>query len=99
LLVALVVAQGRLLARNRRFEEAASVLRDDLCGQLRPRLGQPPGSPPATVAQAAAARAHRPVAQVAEVLDGPVPADEEELLALAVQLQQLRNEVLGATRD
>jgi hypothetical protein len=39
----LVMATGRLLARNRRYDEAAALIRDDLCGHLRSRLGQAPG--------------------------------------------------------
>jgi hypothetical protein len=91
----LVVATGRLLARNDRRQETASLLRDELCGQLRARFGQAPGTAPATVAQVAAMHVQLPPREVLDALAGPAPLDERQLLALARTLQQLREEVLG----
>ncbi|MGA3219304.1 MAG: DUF4350 domain-containing protein [Acidimicrobiales bacterium] len=91
----LVVATGRLLARNRSRGESAKVLREDLCSQLRPRFGQAPGTEPATVAQVAAMHVQLPPQEVSDALCGPPPAGEEQLLALARTLQHIREEVLS----
>jgi hypothetical protein len=91
----LVLATGRLLARNGRSQETAVLLRDELCGQLRSRFGQGPGAEPATVAQVAALHARMPAQEVVDALCGPAPEGEQQLLALARTLQQIREEVLG----
>jgi hypothetical protein len=91
----LVVATGRLLAKNRRYEEAAALMRDELCGLLRERFGQSPGSDPATVARVAADYAGFPADEAVAVLCGPPPRNESELLGLAQSLQRLREEVLS----
>lgn len=91
----LVVATGRLLARNRSSQETAAVLREDLCAQLRARFGQAPGTEPATVAQVVAMHAQLPPREVSEALCGPPPRGEEQLLVLARTLQHIREEVLS----
>ena len=91
----LVVATGRLLARNGRSQETAALLRDDLCGQLRSRFGQAAGTEPATVAQVAAMHVRLPRQEVVDALCGPPPVGEEQLLVLARTLQQIREEVLS----
>ncbi len=91
----LVVATGRLLARNARSQDTAALLRDELCGQLRARFGQAPGTAPATVAQVVAMHVRLPGQEVAEALSGPPPSGEEQLLLLARTLQQIREEVLS----
>jgi hypothetical protein len=91
----LVVATGRLLARNGRSQETAVLLRDELCGQLRSRFGQAPGTEPATVAQVAAMHVLLSRHEVVEALSGPPPEGEEQLLALARTLQQVREEVFS----
>jgi hypothetical protein len=91
----LVVATGRLLARNGRRQETASLLRDELCGQLRARFGLASGTAPATVAQVAALHVQLPAREVVEALAGPAPLDEKQLLALVRTLQQVREEVLS----
>ena len=92
----LVLATGRLLARNRRFEDAAELLRDELRRELGARLGQPAGSPAATVARVAASRAGTPQDEAFAALCGPPPSNEAELLVLARSLQRVRQEVLHA---
>jgi hypothetical protein len=92
----LVIATGHLLARNRRFKDAAELLRGELRRELGARLGQPPGSSPATVARVAASRAGTPQDETVAALCGPPPSNEPELLALARSLQRLRQEVLYA---
>jgi hypothetical protein len=91
----LVVATGRLLARNARSQDTALFLRDELCGQLRSRFGQVPGTEPATVAQVVAMHVRLPREEVVEALCGPPPVGEEQLLVLARTLQQIREEVLS----
>jgi hypothetical protein len=91
----LVVATGRLLEKNGRFEESAALVRAEVCGQLGSRLGQAPGTPPATVAQVAAHFGGLPVDEVVAALCGPPPRNEAELLELARSLQLIREEVLS----
>jgi hypothetical protein len=94
----IVLATGRLMARNRRWDEAATVMRDDLCGQLRARFGQGPGADAATVARVAAMHSGLPRDEVVAALSGPPPRDEAELVRLARSLQRIRRDVLsGAT--
>jgi hypothetical protein len=91
----LVVATGRLLEKNRRFEEAAALMRADACGQIASRLGQAPGTGPATVAQVAAQFSGLPADEVVAALCGPPPRNESDLLELARLLQRIREEVLS----
>jgi hypothetical protein len=91
----LVVATGRLLAKNRRYEETGALMRDALSAQLRSRLGQAPGTAPATVAQVVAMRAGLPPDEVMAALCGPAPSSEDELLELARSLQRIQEEVLS----
>jgi hypothetical protein len=93
----LVVATGRLLARNRRCQEAASLLRAELSAGLRSRFGQAQGTPAATVASVVALHTDVDRDAVVAALDGPLPRDEEELLALTRSLQRIREEVLAGT--
>jgi hypothetical protein len=90
----LVVATGRLLERNRRYEEAAGLMRDELCGQLCSRLGQAPGTAPATVARVVAARAGFSQDETVAALCGTPPHNEAELVELARSLQRMRRQVL-----
>jgi hypothetical protein len=91
----LVVATGRLLEKNGRFEEAAALMRTDACGQIASRLGQAPGTPPTTVAQVAAHYGGLPIDEVVAALCGPPPHSETDLLELARSLQLIRQEVLS----
>lgn len=91
----LVVATGHLLEKNGRFEESAALVRAELCGQLGSRLGQAPGTEPATVAQVAAHYGGLPADEVVAALCGPPPRNETELLELAQSLQRIREEVLS----
>ena len=91
----LVVATGHLLEKNGRFEESAALVRAEVCGQLGSRLGQAPGTEPATVAQVAAHYGGLPADEVMAALCGPPPRNEAELLELAQSLQLIREEVLS----
>jgi hypothetical protein len=72
----LVVATGRLLEKNGRFEEAAALMRADACSQIASRLGQAPGTGPATVAQVAAHYSGLPADEVVAALSGPPPRND-----------------------
>ncbi|HXR22154.1 MAG TPA: DUF4350 domain-containing protein, partial [Acidimicrobiales bacterium] len=91
----LVVATGRLLEKNGRFEEAAALLRADAFGQIASRLGQASGTGTATVAQVAAHYSGLPGDEVVAALCGPPPRNETDLLELARSLQLIREEVLS----
>jgi Domain of unknown function (DUF4350) len=91
----LVVATGHLLEKNGRFEESAALVRAEVLGQLGSRLGQAPGTEPATVAQVAAYYGGLPADEVVAALCGPPPSNEAELLELARSLQLIREEVLS----
>jgi hypothetical protein len=91
----LVVATGRLLEKNSRFEEAAALMRTDACSQIASRLGQAPGTPPTTVARVAAHYGGLPIDEVVAALCGPPPHSETDLLELARSLQLIRQEVLS----
>ena len=96
----LVTAVGQLMHRGRRRAWAASVLRDDLRRVARTRLGVPPGTPPAVLADVLAERSSStdPVRRQAleEALDGPPPAGEAALVSLARALDDARREVTGS---
>jgi hypothetical protein len=91
----LVLATGRLLARNRRWGEAAALMRDDLCGQLRSRFGLGPAADAATVAQVVLLHTALVQDEVMAALAGPPPRDEAELVDFVRSLQRIRKEVLG----
>jgi hypothetical protein len=93
----LVLATGRLLARNRRWDEAATFIRDDLCNQLRSRFGQAPDADPASAALVAAMHTGLQMDEVMATLCGPLPRDEEELLSLAASVHRIRKEVERGT--
>ncbi|MGH8906353.1 MAG: DUF4350 domain-containing protein [Egibacteraceae bacterium] len=93
----LVIAVGNLLAQAGGRTRGAALLRDDLRRQLADRLGLPASAPLESLAAAASARAagRLDAAAVRSALDGPVPRTEEELVALARQLERVRRLVLG----
>lgn len=91
----LVLATGRLLARNRRCDEAATLMRADLTARLRARLGQGERTEAATLASVVAVHSGLSSDEVMAALTGPVPENEEELLAVARSLQRIREEVLS----
>jgi hypothetical protein len=92
----LVVAVGELLHRAKGREQAASVLRDDLRRWLAERLGLPPATPADVVAEAVAARSPEvSAAEVAGVLAGGRPENEDGLVALAHAVESVRRRVAG----
>jgi hypothetical protein len=89
----LVVAVGRLFQRSRARERAAALVRDDVRRSLAQRLGLGPDASVDDVAGAAAPRSGRSVEEVRDLLGGPAPTDERELLALAQDAEELSREV------
>jgi len=93
----LVLATGRLLARNRRCEEVAALMRADLTVRLKARFGQADKTAAATLASVVAAHSGLARDEVAAALTGPPPRDEQELLVVTRSLQRIREEVLSGT--
>jgi hypothetical protein len=90
----LVVAVGNLMHRGHDPDRAARVLRADLRRSLRDRLGLPGDASDELVAQVLSTRfAIDPVRAQRAVIDGRVTS-EEELVALARDIESLRKEVI-----
>ncbi len=92
----LVVAVGNLLRQARGRRRSAALLRDDLRRQLAERLGIPVLGEPESVVAAVMARGAEgfDAAAVRSALAGPAPESDEELVALALQLERVRRLVL-----
>jgi hypothetical protein len=84
----LVLAVGNLFQRTAARERAAGLLRSDLRTLLTRRLGIPGDDPalPETLAD----RADMDVAEVADVLHGPPPQTDQELVLLAQRAESIR---------
>jgi hypothetical protein len=92
----LVVAVGELLQRAKGRPQAASVLRDDLRRWLAERMGLPPATPADVIAEAVAARSPDLTAEeVLDVLAGRLPANEDDLVALAHSVESIRRRLRG----
>jgi hypothetical protein len=90
----LVVAVGNLMHRGQDPDRAARLLRADLRRSLRDRLGLPADAPQELVAQVISTRFGLDAARAQRaVVDVPVRS-EEELVALARDIESLRKEVL-----
>jgi hypothetical protein len=77
---------GRLYHARRSRGQAAQALRDAAASRLRPVLGLPPDAPGRLTAAMLATRIGEPTD---ETLDGPDPADDAALVALADRLDAL----------
>lgn len=85
-----VEGHGRLYFRLNARDRAAAALRDGVVHRLSRRYGH--GNDPQALAAALAARTGRDSRQVLHVLFGPAPADDDQLLDLAENLDQLERE-------
>jgi hypothetical protein len=95
----LVSAHGNLLQQTHEPDRAARVLRRDLRRQLGDRLGIGPDAPPQVVAEVTASRTGLPRDQVDRAVNDVPVRSEEELLALAHDIDAIRTEVLhGAVK-
>jgi hypothetical protein len=92
----LVEATANLLQEGGRRGHAAALLRADLRRVVADRLGVDPGLPPEVVAEVAAARTGVAADRFLAALDGPPPATDNDLLALAQAVEAIRLEVISA---
>lgn len=85
--------RGRLYRRSRSHGHAAAALRAGAARRLATTLGLPASAGPTTLVPAVAAAANRSEAEVGQLLYGPPPATETDLLHLSSQLDVLESEV------
>jgi len=87
--------RARLYRRAGARDRAAAALRAETRRVLAGRLGLAPTASAAELADALAARPHTPAGRVRELLDGPAPPDDRALVALAADLDALRDAASG----
>lgn len=85
--------RARLYQRAGATDHAAAALREATVRRLLPRLGLPTGAPPGAVVEATATRTGAPHAAVHQLLYGPPPTSDTDLVALADDLTTLETEV------
>lgn len=90
----LVEATGNLLQESGQRGYAASVLRRDLKRLITERFGADPRLPPREAAEIASARTGLPVERFEAVLGGPTPSGDRDLVVLAREIEDARQEVL-----
>jgi hypothetical protein len=90
----LVAAVGNLLQQAREPSNAGAVLRSDIRRQLSGRLGVPLDAPPIVLAELISSRTGRSREEVLALIDDPPVASESDLVALAQQIDVVREEVL-----
>ncbi len=88
--------RARLTAKAADAAHAAEALRDGSLGRLAKQLGLGERSTASVVADAAADRLRVPRAALRELLQGPLPATDPELIAFARQLDDLEKAVDAA---
>lgn len=89
----LVVATGALAGRSGHAAHSAERLRAEARLALTERLGVDPATPLDQLDRLAGARAGVPSGTVGALFDGPLPTDDDGLVALATRLDRLRQEV------
>ncbi len=92
----LVVAVGALLQQGRRRAAAGAMLRAAVRTVLGERVGVPGEHDPERLAAAVSRYTDRDAAAVQAILSGPEPVDDAALVALARDVESLRNEVTNA---
>jgi len=90
--------RARLTAKAADARHAAVALRDGTAARLAARLGLAVGTDPGTVADAAADRVRASRASVRDLLTGPLPATDPELVAFARRLAALETAVDDVAR-
>ncbi len=93
----LTVAAGNLLQRGRHRTHTAGMLRRGTASDLSSALGLARSATPEAVARTLAARG-ADEDQVLHALCGPAPRTDADLVALAQELDHLRDTVLGISR-
>jgi hypothetical protein len=91
----LVRAVGRLRQRSRSTDRAAASIRVDARRLLAQRYGLAPGSSPAVIAELTASRTGLTAEQVLLAIDDRSIPDETALVALARQIDTVRQEALS----
>jgi hypothetical protein len=84
---------ARLYQARRARGRAAAALRDAVLGRLLPALGLPAGADQEATTSALAARSTRPPARIRDLLFGPPPGSDRDLVRLADDLDALEGEV------
>ena len=84
---------ARLYQARRARDRAAAALRDAVLDRLRPVLGLPAGADQQAIISALAARSTPPPARIKELLFGPPPGNDADLVRLADDLDALEGEV------
>lgn len=88
-----VEGRARLYRRTGAAHHAADALRQAVRTQLIPRLGLPRDALPGAVADAVATRTGRPAVAVHDLLYGPPPGHDADLVRLADALDALEHEI------
>lgn len=85
--------RGRLYRRARAHAHAASALRAGFLARVAGRVGLPSHATPDHVVQTLARASGRPEAAIVDVLYGPPPTTDEDLMSLTQALDTLESEV------
>ncbi|MGW0159936.1 DUF4350 domain-containing protein [Mycobacterium sp. NPDC003323] len=88
-----VEGRARLYRSRRARDRAAAALRTATLARLRPRLGLGPRAAPAAITQAVAQRLHGDPNTLSHSLFGPPPDTDDQLYALAHQLDDIERQV------
>jgi hypothetical protein len=84
---------ARLYQARRSRAQAAAALREAMLGRVAPALELPANPAPEVVVRSLAARASHDERQVTEIVYGPAPASDADLVRLARSLDELEREV------
>lgn len=88
-----VEGRARLYRSRRARDRAAAALRTATLSRLRPRLGLGPRSSPEAIIQAVGGRTGADAQALSHTLFGTPPSTDEQLLALAGQLDDIERQV------
>ena len=91
----LVAATGNLFQESRQRSHAASILRTDLKQLMVDRMGIDPRLSDESAAQVVSSRTGIPLERMEAAFLGPPPRSDDELVALAVSLGEIREEVVN----
>lgn len=89
--------RARLTAKAGDAAHAARELREGVLRRLAARLGLTARSRPAEIADAASDRLHIPRGSLHQLLDGPLPVNDAELVDTARRFAELETAVMAAT--
>jgi hypothetical protein len=84
---------GRLYQAHRARGQAAGALRSAVIERLAPALGLPPGAAPDVIAAAVSAHTSQDADRVRQLLYGPAPGSDADLVRLARDLDVIEEEV------